>query len=51
MDVEPAAEAILRGLNGKHFEIRFPKVFGMMMGMLRILPYRAYFGVTRRLNQ
>ncbi|WP_062267666.1 SDR family NAD(P)-dependent oxidoreductase [Endozoicomonas arenosclerae] len=51
MDVEPAANAILSGLGNQPFEIRFPKVFGMMMGFLRVLPYRAFFSVTRRLNQ
>lgn len=49
MDVEPATEAILRGLSRKPFEIRFPTVFGMIMGLLRILPYNAYFAVTRHL--
>ncbi|WP_257252372.1 MULTISPECIES: SDR family oxidoreductase [unclassified Endozoicomonas] len=51
MDVESAVDAIVHGLNGKRFEIRFPKVFGMIMGTLRVLPYKAYFGVTRRLQQ
>ncbi|KEQ17518.1 SDR family NAD(P)-dependent oxidoreductase [Endozoicomonas numazuensis] len=51
MEVESAADAILSGLDSQHFEIRFPKTFGMIMGFLRILPYKAYFSVTRRLNQ
>ena len=51
MEVESAVEAILSGLNRRHFEIRFPTVFGMIMGLLRVLPYRVYFSVTRRLNQ
>ncbi len=47
---EQAAERIVKGLKGKGFEIRFPGIFGFLMGVLRALPYRAYFALTKRIT-
>ena len=47
---EQAAEAIVRGLSGKGFEIRFPGFFASVMGMLRCLPYRLYFPLIRKIT-
>lgn len=46
---EQAADYIAREIDGRHFEIVFPKRFGWAMKLLRILPYRLYFAVTRRM--
>lgn len=45
-----AAAAILRGWARGAFEIHFPGRFTMWLKVLRCLPYRAYFAVTRRLT-
>jgi NAD(P)-dependent dehydrogenase (short-subunit alcohol dehydrogenase family) len=46
---EQAAGYIVREIDGSHFEIVFPKRFGWSMKVLRLLPYRLYFAVTRRM--
>lgn len=46
---EQAADYIVREIDGAHFEIVFPKRFGWAMKLLRLLPYRLYFAVTRRM--
>jgi NAD(P)-dependent dehydrogenase (short-subunit alcohol dehydrogenase family) len=46
---EQAAREILRGWARGQFEIHFPKRFTFWMKMLQMLPYNAYFAVTRRL--
>jgi NAD(P)-dependent dehydrogenase (short-subunit alcohol dehydrogenase family) len=43
-----AAEAIVQGWARGRFEIHFPKRFTLWLKMLRILPNRAYFYLTRR---
>lgn len=48
MDVEDAAERIVRGVETDRFEITFPRRFTYLLKLLRILPYRAFFAVTRR---
>ncbi len=48
IDVEEAAEAIVKGLRGGRFEIRFPTRFALIMGLLRHLPYRLYLPLVRR---
>lgn len=48
MDVETAAERIIKGLESNRFEITFPRRFACIMKLLRILPYWAYFAITRR---
>lgn len=48
MEPEEAAQAILRELDGEHFEITFPKRFTYFLKLLRVLPYRLYFPAVRR---
>ena len=42
MPVEPAAEALVRGLERERREIHFPKPFTWTLKLLRILPYPVY---------
>lgn len=49
IDAEQAAEYILRELDGSHFEIFFPRRLGWALKMLRVIPYRWFFAVTRRM--
>jgi short-subunit dehydrogenase len=49
MDVDDAAARIVRGLETRRFEITFPRRFTYLLKLLRLLPYRAFFAVTRRL--
>lgn len=46
---DDAAAAIERGLASSRFEIAFPKRFTLIMKLLRLLPYRPFFAITRRL--
>lgn len=46
---ERAAEIIVRGLEGRRFEIVFPWRMAVAMKLLRRLPYPALFAITRRL--
>jgi NAD(P)-dependent dehydrogenase (short-subunit alcohol dehydrogenase family) len=43
-----AAEAIIRGFEKGEFEIHFPKRFTRWLKLMRHLPYRWYFALTRR---
>lgn len=47
---EEAAQAILEGFRHGHFEIHFPKRFTRVLKLLRMLPYRWYFPLVRRLT-
>ena len=49
--IEPAdaAELIASGLERDGFEILAPRGFGWVMKLLRLLPYRLYFVLTRRM--
>lgn len=49
--IEPdeAAQAIVRRLDETGFEISFPRAFALQMKLLRLLPYRLYFWLIRRL--
>jgi short-subunit dehydrogenase len=47
---EWAAEAIVRGLEKKKFEIAFPWQLVGMMKTLRVLPYRLFFWLSRRMQ-
>ncbi len=49
MEVEDAVDAFVRGLRGNRFEITFPWRFSALMKLLRILPDRLFFAVTRRM--
>jgi short-subunit dehydrogenase len=47
---EEAAREILRGLAAGRFEIHFPRRFTGTLKLLRLLPYRAYFALVRRIT-
>ncbi|QEW06148.1 SDR family NAD(P)-dependent oxidoreductase [Nitrincola iocasae] len=49
VDADRAATVIIRGLQLKRFEIAFPRVFVMLLKVLRLLPYSLYFRLTRKL--
>jgi len=44
-----AAQHIIKGLKQKHFEIHFPTTFTRYMKLLKLLPYRLYFLITKQL--
>ncbi len=48
IDVDTAATRIVKGLESNRFEITFPRRFAYIMKFMRILPYWAYFAITRR---
>ena len=48
---EQAADAIYREIDNAGFEIFFPKRFAWTLKCLRLLPYRLYFALTRRMVQ
>ncbi len=50
ISAERAARYLADGLEGASFEIRFPPRFALLMGLLRILPYRLYFPLIRRIT-
>lgn len=47
---EQAAAEIVRGWERGEFMIHFPKRFSRFLLLLRLLPYRAYFALVRRLT-
>lgn len=49
--LEPATAAghILAQLDKRGFEIRFPRRMVLILSLLRVLPYRLFFALTRRL--
>ncbi len=47
--VDQAVDHIMRGLDRSAFEITFPWRFAVLMKLLRILPDRLFFALTRRL--
>lgn len=47
--VEDAVDCILRGLDSSTFEITFPRRLAWLMKLLRLLPYKLYFSLTRRM--
>jgi NAD(P)-dependent dehydrogenase (short-subunit alcohol dehydrogenase family) len=51
MPADRAADEILRGLAADGFEITFPKRFTYLLKLLRLLPYRLYFPVVRRVTR
>ena len=48
MEPEAAAQRIVRGLDGRQFEVTFPRRFSYTLKLLRILPYALYFALVRR---
>jgi len=49
IEPEEAGRLIAKGLAGRGFEILAPRGFGYVMKTLRLLPYRLYFAVSRRM--
>jgi len=49
ISAEEAVDHIMRGLNGGAFEVSFPRRFAVLMKLLRILPDRLFFALTRRM--
>lgn len=47
---EEAAQAILEGWQAGNFHLHFPRRFTHVMKLLRLLPYRLYFPLVRRLT-
>jgi NAD(P)-dependent dehydrogenase (short-subunit alcohol dehydrogenase family) len=48
MTTEKAADAIVRGLAKRKFEVAFPWQMVAILKIARVLPYRLYFGLIRR---
>jgi len=51
MQPDDAAKAIYKGLNGRRFEVHFPRRLTLALKLLRALPYWASLPLTRRLVQ
>ena len=49
VSVDKAIQQIMRGLASDSFEVAFPHRFAFIMKVLRILPDRLFFAVTRRM--
>jgi NAD(P)-dependent dehydrogenase (short-subunit alcohol dehydrogenase family) len=45
-----AAQATLDGIAAGHFEVHYPKRFTLWLKFARILPYRLYFALVRRVT-
>jgi NADP-dependent 3-hydroxy acid dehydrogenase YdfG len=50
IDAAQAAREIVRGIERGDFEIHFPRRFSRALKLLRLLPYRAYFALVRRIT-
>lgn len=48
MPVDKAVERMIAGFQSGRFEITFPRRFTWTLKLLRLLPYRLYFAITRR---
>lgn len=51
MDVDQAAEDLIRGLNGGFFEITFPWVFGVLTKIVGLLPDQAYIWAIGKIKE
>jgi short-subunit dehydrogenase len=49
MEPEAAARVTIQGLAAKKFEIAYPRRFVILLKLLKILPYWAFFALTKRL--
>lgn len=50
MDPDDAAKALIDGLRGTAFEITFPRAFTRQLRLARLLPYRLWFPLIRKLT-
>jgi NAD(P)-dependent dehydrogenase (short-subunit alcohol dehydrogenase family) len=50
MPVEDAVDALIAGLATQRFEIVFPRRFALLLKLLNMLPYDAYFALVRRMT-
>jgi NAD(P)-dependent dehydrogenase (short-subunit alcohol dehydrogenase family) len=50
MPVEAAVDAFVAGLATPRFEIVFPRRFALLLKLLNLLPYRAYFAAVGRIT-
>ncbi len=48
MEVEDAARAMVAGMRAGGFEITFPRRFTVLVKLMSLLPYAAYFPIIRR---
>lgn len=48
---EEAAKQIFNGLKKNDFEITFPKKLALPMKVLRLLPYKVFFALTKRMTR
>ena len=51
MQVDAAADALIKGLDKGSFEVTFPKAFTYVMKLINLLPYWAYFFVINRMTK
>lgn len=51
MDVDKAAEDLVRGLNGGFFEISFPWAFSVLTKLVGLLPDRLYIGAIGKIKE
>ena len=49
-DFEAAVDALIAGLATQRFEIVFPRRFAVLLKLLNMLPYDAYFALVRRMT-
>lgn len=49
IEVDDAVQYLRKGIAGSGFEITFPKRFTYLLKLLRILPYRLFFAITRKM--
>lgn len=50
MSAEAAAEAMVRGIERGQFHIHFPRRFTNLLRLARLLPYRLYFWLVRKVT-
>jgi short-subunit dehydrogenase len=50
MSTEQAAKHIVKAIESKHFEIRFPFLFANCLKLLSLLPYSVYFWLMRKIR-
>ena len=49
IEADEAAQIIVKDLKAKKFEIHFPKKFTIWLKLLRILPYKLFFFLTKKI--